>query len=108
MTTASSPMTTTSLLGMTAMTPCMPVQRTLRGGSLIKLVFTAGAGPIDLLHLYKNGTAPTSGLIDLGGRNALAYVTDIFWNHIGSPHQNLKVCIEYDPGTGVIIEVYEC
>ncbi len=94
-------------LDVTAMTPCMRVQRLFTGVSTKKLVFAPG-GPVDVFYLYKNGTNSTTGTIDLGGRNALAYVTDDFWNYIGRPHQNLKVCIEYDPATGVIIEVYEC
>lgn len=105
---ASTPaMTVFTFVGKTAMTPCMPVQRVLRGSYYIKLLFAPG-GPIDILYLAKNGAAPTTGVIDLGARIAIATVSDAFWNHIGSPHAALKVCIEYDPATGAIIEVYEC
>ena len=89
------------------MTPCLPVSRLLKGGAMLKLQFAPG-GPIDLLYLTNSGAAPTSGVIQLGARVAIASVSDEFWHHISSPHSALKVCIEYDPDSGAIIEVYEC
>ena len=89
------------------MTPCTLVQRVMKGGTLLKLQLAAG-GPIDFIYLYKSGTNPTTGVVDLPTKNAIANVTDAFWTHICSPHPALKMCVEYDPATCAIIEVYEC
>jgi len=101
------PLTVFTFLGRTAMTPCTLVQRIMKGGTLLKLQLKPG-GPIDFIYLYRNGTNPTTGLVDLPSKNAIANVTDDFWNHIASPHSSLKMCVEYDPATFAIIEVYEC
>lgn len=101
-----SPLALSIFVGKTAMTPCMTVQRKLNGAYYIKL--TLANGPITTLYLGRDGSDPTSGAIDLGSLSAIATVGAGFWDHIRVTAVPFKICIEYDPNTGAIIEIYEC
>jgi|GEM_PF-5175571 len=101
-----SPLALSIFVRKTAMTPCMTVQRLLKGSYYLKL--TLAGGPIDLLYLGRNGSEPTSGAIDLASLSAIATVSAGFWDHVRATPVPFKICIEYDPNTGAIIEIYEC
>jgi hypothetical protein len=93
-------------VGKTAMTPCMNVERRFAGGYYIKL--TLSGGPITLLYLGRGSTDPTSGAIDLASQSAIATVTAGFWDRVRVEPLPFRICVEYDPTTGAIIEIYEC
>lgn len=104
---STSPLALSIFVGKTAMTPCMTVQRVFRGPYYIRLTFPPGS-PIDVLHLARGDSEPTSGAIDLGSKMGIATVSAWFWDHVRLAPLPFNVCIEYDPNTGAIIEVYEC
>jgi hypothetical protein len=101
-----SPVAMSIFIGKTAMTPCMVVEKRFPGAYYLKLTLTGG--PITLLYLGRDGTDPTSGAIDLGSHSAIATVSAWFWDHVRVATLPFKICIEYDPNTGAIIEIYEC
>jgi hypothetical protein len=91
----------------TATTPCMPVQKLLKGSYYLKLVFAPGL-PLEALYLGKDGTDPTNGTVDLGSKTAVATVSADFWTHVRDAPQQVSVQVEYDPNTLAILEVYRC
>lgn len=102
-----SPLALSIFVGKTDMTPCMTVQKRFRGPYYIRLTFPSD-GLIDVLYLAPGESDPTSGAIDLGSKIAIATVSAWFWEHVRVATLPFKLCIEYDPNTGSIIEVYEC